>query len=339
MPIIGLTDQGASFPNIGKIRKGSPKQKNSKGEQIQGKDLDYFRLDLGEDNNSNPPLQGIPSKTEIMQLWEQKFGKEPKAIPFYLLDDEPDVAFQAWFKEYKTNQELIHKCDGQTQHQWVTPQGTYCFTQKPCEKAVGRECKCTKTGEMRIVIPELGLMGFFTVLTHSTWDILTISQNLQMIYNMAGRLKGVKLLLRRTPRKVTVPYNGKKHLATKSLLSVEIHPAIASRLLNAVELQTFAAIEGTQAPMLPPNLLPFDEEEEPEIVEMATNFSELAKVREALGWDKGKVSNWLSQNYGVPLPNQLTLSQYNEAITQLNALIVPVVDAVVVPTNLDDIPL
>ena len=41
MPIVGLTDRGMAFPQIGDIRKGEPK-----GENQPGKDLRWFRVEF-----------------------------------------------------------------------------------------------------------------------------------------------------------------------------------------------------------------------------------------------------------------------------------------------------
>jgi hypothetical protein len=246
MPIIGLTDQGASFPFLGTIRMGSPKKKNAKGQEIQGNDLDYFRLDLG--NKPNPKIE---------RRWLEAFGKEPKEISVLLLDDDPDKAFDAWFKEYQGNAVLKRKCDGENQQQWLNQFSTYSFNPIPCVKVSGGECKCVKSAELRVVIPNLGAMGFFKVLTHSTWDILSISQQLQMIYQSAGKLKGIPFLLRRSPREIFANYQGKKNRVTKSLLSIEVHPDVASRVLGAIEAQAFLSLEsGIQnQPLLPEALV------------------------------------------------------------------------------------
>lgn len=244
MPIIGLTDQPASFPLLGIIRKGGPKQKNASGKEIQGKDLDHFRLDLGQ--KPNPKIE---------RRWAESFGKEPKEISVLLLDDDPNNAFDAWFKEYRGNAVMTRKCDGEVQRQWLTPQNVYSFNPKPCEKQKNGTCNCVKSAELRVVIPNLGAMGFFKVLTHSTWDILSISQQLQMIYQSAGRLKGIPFLLKRSPREIFANYDGRKNRVTKSLLSIEVHPDVADRVLGAIEARAFLSLEGGGVPQGQP-LLP-----------------------------------------------------------------------------------
>jgi hypothetical protein len=287
MPIIGLTDQPASFPLLGVIRKGGPKQKNAAGNEIQGQDLDYFRIDLG--NKPNPKIE---------RRWLESFGKEPKEISVLLLDDDPNKAFDAWFKEYQGNAVLRRKCDGEMQRQWLTQQNVYSFTPKPCEKVRNGECKCVKSAELRVVIPNLGAMGFFKVLTHSTWDILSISQQLQMIYQSAGKLKGIPFLLKRTPREIFANYQGKKNRVTKSLLSIEVHPDVASRVLGAIEAQAFLSLEGHESPQLLPEAIAAEVFELPDdqwrtdganwaveqgvIIETAYQISEVAKDKKDL---------------------------------------------------------
>lgn len=309
MPITGLTDQGASFPFLGTIRKGSPKQKNSTGKEIQGKDLDYFRLDVADKNN-----------TVLDQLWVNAFGAEPKTISVLLLDDDPDQAFDAWMKEYQGNHVLKRKCDGQFQRQWLTPQNEYSFTPKPCEKAGGGNCNCVKSAELRVVIPDLKAMGFFKVLTHSTWDILSLSQQLRMVYQSAGRLRGIPFLLRRSPREIFANYGGKKSRVTKSLLSIEVHPNVAGQVLSAIEQQAFMSLAGTQSE--PPLLLPETLVIEPETIDVepvapVRSFTELQEVRELLGWTKEQIVGFLSSNFGVNLPTQLTDEQYSKAVNDL----------------------
>lgn len=245
MPIIGLTDQPASFPLLGTIRKGGPKQKNAAGKEIQGQDLDYFRLDLG--SKPNPKIE---------RRWVESFGKEPKEISILLLDDDPNKAFDAWFKEYKGNAVMVRKCDGEMQRQWLTPHNVYSFSPKPCEKQKNGVCNCVKSAELRVVIPNLGAMGFFKVLTHSTWDIISISQQLQMIYQSAGRLKGIPFLLKRSPREIFANYQGKKNRVTKSLLSIEVHPDVADRVLGAIEARAFLSLEGSPTEITTQPLLP-----------------------------------------------------------------------------------
>jgi len=52
MPIIGLTDRPASFPQIGILRKGAPSEKkvNQQGKEYSsfGRDLKHFRFDTDD---------------------------------------------------------------------------------------------------------------------------------------------------------------------------------------------------------------------------------------------------------------------------------------------------
>jgi hypothetical protein len=317
MPITGLTDQGASFPFLGTIRKGSPKQKNAAGKEIQGKDLDYFRFDVADKNN-----------TALEPLWLKSFGAEPKSISVLLLDDDPDQAFDAWMKEYQGNHVLKRKCDGEFQHQWLTPQNEYSFTPKPCEKAGGGNCNCVKSAELRVVLPDLKAMGFFKVLTHSTWDILSISQQLRMVYQSAGRLRGIPFLLRRSPREIFANYGGKKSRVTKSLLSIEVHPNVAGQVLSAIEQRAFASLTGAQEqPLLLPETLAIT----PETVDVEVlpptptrSLADLQEVREKLGWTKEQVSGFLFDNFKVKLPTQLSDEQYSKAVNDLRLKVVEI---------------
>ena len=132
MGIIGLTDQGASFPFMGTIRKGGKKKKNASGKEIQGDDLTYFRLDLGENPEKEAKLshnvleQLNNERTLIREKWHNAFGEEPAQFTCLLLHDNPDDAFDAWLKEYNSKG-LVRKCDGEKQCQWLTEKNTYSF--------------------------------------------------------------------------------------------------------------------------------------------------------------------------------------------------------------------
>ena len=71
MSIKGLSDRGLAFPQIGVIKKGSPKQKVQRGDreiEIQGKDLQYFRVEFDE------------QEVEAAALFQQLYGDMPKQL-------------------------------------------------------------------------------------------------------------------------------------------------------------------------------------------------------------------------------------------------------------------
>jgi hypothetical protein len=321
MPVLGLTDQNASFPLLGTIHKGSPKKKamvknkrtgQMEEKEIQGNDLEYFRFEVADKKND----------LAVEEKWVRKFGAEPTSIPFLLLYDDPDQAFDVWMKEYKANNDLLRKCDGETQCQWLTPKGEYSFRPKPCEKANGGSCQCTLSGELRVVIPELSSLKYIKVLTHSKWDVIDISRQLRMVYQSLGRLVGIPFLLRRSPRKISAPMGEKRGRVTKSLLSVEVHPNAAEKVLDVIEQRAFASLTGVQEqPLLLPETLAIEPETvDVEPVTPVRSYADLQAIREQLGWSKEQVVSFLSDNFGVTLPTQLTDQQYESALEDLRLI-------------------
>jgi len=349
MGMIGLTDQGASFPFLGTIRKGGKKEKNAKGQEIQGKDLNYFRLDLGEKHDP-----------ELEKAWFSAFGKEPTQFSCLLLHESTDEAFDAWWKEYASNRVLTKKCNGKIQCQWLTEKNTYSFEPKPCQKDSNNPCKCTPSAELRVVIPDLGVMGFFKLLTHSKWDILSLSQQLNMVYLSAGKLTGIPFLVKRQPREIFANYNNQKHKVTKSLLSIEVHPDVAGRVLKIIEQKAFSVMEGSSntqptiqgtshaTPLLmPQNYSPDDQFDDDDILEVESttetktyphNMSLLKTAREAIKWSSEDVVAYIKPKYNVIHPDFLTHEQFSELLAYLQKIereiATPVVETEVVSSEL-----
>ncbi len=104
MPIKHLTDRGLAFPQIGVIRKGSPKQKrqNPDGSEysIQGKDLKFFRVLFDE------------AETQAQKAFVEKYGNEPVFMNATFPFNEIDRVWSAWLEAYTSNR-LIARSDGE----------------------------------------------------------------------------------------------------------------------------------------------------------------------------------------------------------------------------------
>ena len=307
------------------------RKKNASGKEIQGDDLTYFRLDLGEKHNP-----------ELEQAWFSAIGNEPTQFSCLLLHETPDQAFDAWNKEYIGNHVLTKKCDGEYQCQWLTEKNSYSFTPKPCQKNSNNPCGCTQSAELRVVIPDLGVMGFFKLLTHSKWDILSISQQLNMVYLSAGKLTGIPFLVKRQPREIFANYNERKNRVTKSLLSIEVHPDVASRVLKIIEQKAFNVMEGspnTQQTiqgtshattlLMPQNYSPDDQFDDDDILEVESttkprtythNMSLLKTAREAIKWSSEDVVAYIKPKYNVIHPDFLTPEQFAELLAYLQKI-------------------
>jgi hypothetical protein len=211
MPIKGLTDRAPSFPQIGVLRKGAPKTGNA-----PGRDLKYFRFTTDDE--------------QAAESFAHFYGLEPQVVRIFVPFKTAAENFEAWQEDWAASS-LKHRCDGQTCVLWLTPRGEYSQEPKPCPGG------CKPTGRLKVVIPELKRLAFVTVLTTSIHDIIEITENLQALEGTRGDLRGIPLLLRRVPRKISTPGdNGKRARREKWLIHIEAQP-------QWVELQLAAAQE------------------------------------------------------------------------------------------------
>ncbi len=212
MAIIGLTDRPAAFPEIGVLRKGAPKPE--KGNK-PGEDLKYFRFDSAD--------------ADAARLFTEHYGAEPVAIRVFVPLATAGENFEAWREEW-TASSLKHRCDGQTMVRWLTPRGTYSDEPKPCTGG------CKQVGRLKVVIPELRRFAYVTVLTTSIHDILQIHANLLALESLRGDLRGIPLILKRVPRKISTPNgNGERARREKWLITIEAAPSWVELQLTAQE--------------------------------------------------------------------------------------------------------
>lgn len=244
MPIVGLTDRTEAFPRIGTLRKGAPKPQNG---NKPGADLNYFRFDCEDE--------------EARKLFTDHYGAEPRAIRVFVPFKTTNENFEAWKEEWSASS-LKHRCDGKTMVLWLK-NGHYSEEQKPCQGG------CKQVGRLHVIIPELRRMAFVTVLTTSIHDIMQIQANLMALESARGDLRGIPLILKRSPRKISTPRNnGERARSEKWLITVEAQP-------QWVELQ-LSAQERAALPQVETLALPEWEEEEIEAVEAAPEPKEVS---------------------------------------------------------------
>ena len=220
MPIRGLTDRGASFPQIGTLRKGAPKP--DKG---PGRDLKHFRFDSDD-----------VDATERFQL---VYGDEPTNVRVFLPFRTAQENFEAW-QEHWTAGALQHRCDGETCVLWLTNRHTYSQDAKPCPHLnvdKSERDRCKPTGRLKVIIPELRRLAYVTVLTSSIHDIMELSAQIEALEAFRGDLRGIPLILRRQPREISTPSgaDGKRRRMEKWLLSIEAAPTWVDLQLQAQE--------------------------------------------------------------------------------------------------------
>ena len=241
MPIIGLTDRGASFPQIGILRKGAVK-----GTNAPGKDLKYFRLDTK-----------LP---DVQAQFEAVYGKEPVSVRVFLPYQTPDENLQAWREEY-TASSLIHRCDGQTMTIWRKPDGGYSQEAKPCPYEAGKqrskkEPGCKPVCRLKVIVPELQRLAYLTVMSTSIHDIIELTGNLQAAYALHSDLRGIPFILRRAPRMISMPKeDGSRMRIEKWLLFLEPAPDWVSLQLSFMSHAALPVVDGEYTALPAPGRL------------------------------------------------------------------------------------
>jgi hypothetical protein len=260
MPIKGLSDRGLSFPQIGVIRKGSPKQKIQKGDreyEIQGKDLQYFRVEIDE------------SEPKAKELFAGLYGERPTILRVTFPFNEIDRVYDAWLEAYTSNR-LIARSDGERIIYWkegreiyvknglatanrtvniwrrigekqVEPLAVPMIAEQPVPFIDGMVFHRTEktlveakpVGRLRVVLPELKRLAYLVLMTTSLNDIIALggpdSGELGAIKKLCDQLSlplaGVPLLLRRKPKDVAyTDASGRQSRMTRWLIHIEADP-------------------------------------------------------------------------------------------------------------------
>jgi len=203
MPVIGLTDNIQSrLPRLGKLRKGGEKEKNSKGEEVYGKDLDHFRF--------------TSDRPEILDAFVEAYGETPRNINVYLPYPTPQQAFPVWSEVWNASG-LAHRCDGKNMIRWLEGD-KYIDGSKPCAGGhTKNDYLLDAVGRLDVIVPELieaGFVGYITLETHAKNDIVAILATLEAVYqerqeNPLG-LRGILFNLRRVKENISIPGYGKR---------------------------------------------------------------------------------------------------------------------------------
>ena len=223
MPIIGLTDRGASFPRVGELRKGGEKPQVG---NRPGPDLKHFRF------TSQHP--------EVLQQFTDVYGITPTAVNAYLPFKTAGENFEAWIEEWSAGS-LKWRGDGQRLVIWQKLDGTY--SQEPREQPPGGK----QVGRLKIIVPELGRLAYVVVLTTSIHDIIEIATTLDAYEAMRGDLRGIPFVISRVPRMVSTPEvypkghpqqyqpTGKRKRMEKWLLHLEAQTAWVQAQLSVMQ--------------------------------------------------------------------------------------------------------
>ena len=249
MPIIGLTDRGLSFPEIGQIRKGQKEERQRKdGSKYKiPVDLDYFRVEFDEqEQDTANKFLGV-------------YGPEPQEINIILPFDEIERCWDAWLEAYTAGR-MVARSDGNRFTYLVDtgageiivkngePFKPYQEGQEVGKDYEGKSVFCKPVGRLKIIVPELARAAYMTVITTSVHDIGNLSMQLEAFKQLNnGVIKGIPLVLRRRPKPISVPTkDGGRVRMEKWLLAIEADPAWVRGKLIEVKNLALPDIEGLQ---------------------------------------------------------------------------------------------
>ncbi len=240
MPILRLqADRQAQFPCIGKLRKGAPKSKNANGKEVMGKDLTHFRFDSDD--------------TEAMQAFTAYYGSEPNQISVYMPYQTVEQNFTAWLEEYRAGG-LVRRCDGEQQAFHRDAKGNADLKPIACERLCNRKCGCKEVGRLAVIVPELARLAYVLVETHSVYDIIQLTENLQAAQALRGDLRGIPFILSRREREISMPSgeDGKRVRRAKWLLFIEPDPAWVRLQLESTRLAALPLVDMPSTVNVPP---------------------------------------------------------------------------------------
>lgn len=214
MPIIGMTDRGASFPRIGELRKGAAKPTQG---NAPGKDLDHFRF--------------TSLNADVVAQFRTVYGDEPQEVHCFLPYATTDENFEAWIEEWGAGS-LKWRGNGQTLVIWQKPDGTYSQEPKPQPAKGGKQ-----VGRLKVILPALGRLAYVVALTTSVNDIIELHSNLTAYQALRGDLRGIPFILSRVPRMISTPGKDSRVRREKWLLHLEAAPEWVQAQLSVMERQ------------------------------------------------------------------------------------------------------
>jgi len=235
MSIKNMTDKGLSFPQIGIIRKGAPKEPTK-----PGKDLNYFRVEFSENEKK--------SAADFLATYKE----QPRTIRIILPFNEIPRMWDAWYEAYTAGR-MVARSDGEKIIYQCAHDGTVIVKDgievatglpKPHPEDMfagndykGNGVKFKPVGRLNVIVPELKRAAYLTLITTSIHDITNISAQLAGFSALNnGQIAGIPFYLRRTPRPVSVPKaDGSRVRMIKFLCSIEADPDWVAMKLDSLK--------------------------------------------------------------------------------------------------------
>jgi len=351
MPIVGITNRGHDLPEIGRIRKGSPKT-NGK----MGKDLDHFRFDLN------------PGEADVEKLLREIYGDKPNNIRIRLpfptskrkvdpvtgaivnrhdtlwqdLDYENpnwDANYEAYMRHgliYKSNgRRVMYRTDIRTGEvmvrNWEPVEACVLTTGEPVgtyknKKGEEIEIPLKIVGRLQVILPEVERLCYFTVMTSSFYDVVGISSQLNTYIANWDDLRGIPFILTRRPKEVAVTIKGQRSRQIKSLIFLEADPEWVKAQLEAQRLQSLPSAPEISGQLEPPKGLEDNHEDQWDAPSQPVEASELIEDEDDDGVIDGEfkdaepetVQNTV-QNDGVP-QRPYTFEQLKVRLLEISAM-------------------
>lgn len=228
MPITYLQSRTEpQLPVLGNIRKGSPKEGNR-----PGRDLDHFRFE---------PVDSGPAGLELLARWKQHFdpdGKGARSFLGFAVGHSIDEVMHAFMNEFAASG-LKRRCTGPHGGHVVRELvGSQYVDYQPGEKPclcqalidAGKKPACALGVQIRLIIPQLGVAGICVLHTSSINDVVALDAQLKgisEIVNPPGDLSRIPLIFSRVQRKISEPNpDGGRKSRMRWMLQVQIAPAM-----------------------------------------------------------------------------------------------------------------
>lgn len=251
MPIANLTNVPKSFLKLGQIRKGAPK-----GQNMPGKDLDYFRVTYLKGNSS----------LQIENAFRSVYGEKPDALNVRFADHEIESVWDANYECYKQGG-LVAKAGSTVDRglYWIfyrepVTMETLISDGRPRNQAgailnetpinldtpiyknkAGDPFFLEPVGRLKVVIPEVAevAVGFFEFRPESPRDIRNISAELAAFDSIARQYRktiaGIPFILRRREEDVPARIDGKLVAKKSWVIHLDVSGEWGARAISVLE--------------------------------------------------------------------------------------------------------
>lgn len=253
MPIkrfmVEVEDELKGLPVLGKLHKGAPKEKrtNAAGKEYEvvGRDLDYFRVEFGEEYK------------HLNDAWVKLYGAKPRKLDNVILNADSLADAVDFWKEEWTATIMLKRCDEEKQRIWYDKiSGRYEHTPRACAMP---KCGCKQILRVNMVMPEFiaetGVLGYITLQSTSEEDLRTLIKRLTAVSATYGTLRGIPFSFYRVQRQTSAPKTdkdgkrtGERMSVKRWMVDVQVNPDFTRQHL--LDAMTVAKPRALPAPMV-----------------------------------------------------------------------------------------